>query len=51
MRPTTAFGKVDILVNNAGMSPLYPKLSAVTEDLFDKVVGREPQRPVPPFRS
>ena len=33
------FGKVDVLVNNAGMSPLYPKLSAVTEDLFDKVVG------------
>ena len=34
-----AFGKVDVLVNNAGMSPLYPKLSAVTEELFDKVVG------------
>ena len=34
-----AFGKVDVLVNNAGMSPLYPKLSAVTEDLFDKVVN------------
>ncbi len=33
------FGKVDILINNAGMSPLYPKLSDVTEDLFDKVVG------------
>ena len=33
-----AFGKVDILVNNAGMSPLYPKLSAVTEELFDKVI-------------
>ena len=33
------FGKVDILVNNAGMSPLYPKLSAVTEELFDKVIG------------
>ncbi len=33
------FGKVDVLVNNAGMSPLYPKLSAVTEELFDKVVG------------
>ena len=33
------FGKVDILVNNAGMSPLYPKLSAVSEELFDKVVG------------
>ena len=33
------FGKVDVLVNNAGMSPLYPNLSAVTEELFDKVVG------------
>ena len=33
------FGKVDILVNNAGMSPLYPKLSEVNEELFDKVVG------------
>ena len=33
------FGRIDILVNNAGMSPLYPKLSAVSEDLFDKVVG------------
>ena len=33
------FGKVDVLVNNAGMSPLYPKLSDVGEDLFDKVIG------------
>jgi NAD(P)-dependent dehydrogenase (short-subunit alcohol dehydrogenase family) len=33
------FGHVDILVNNAGMSPLYPSLDAVTEELFDKVVG------------
>jgi NAD(P)-dependent dehydrogenase (short-subunit alcohol dehydrogenase family) len=33
------FGKVDVLVNNAGMSPLYPKLSDVTEDLYDKVFG------------
>jgi NAD(P)-dependent dehydrogenase (short-subunit alcohol dehydrogenase family) len=33
------FGKVDILVNNAGMSPLYPSLGEVSEDLFDKVVG------------
>ena len=33
-----AFGKVDVLVNNAGMSPLYPKLSAVSEALFDKVI-------------
>ena len=34
-----AFGHVDVLVNNAGMSPQYPKLSAVTEELFDKVIG------------
>ena len=34
-----AFGKVDILINNAGMSPLYDKVSEVTEALFDKVVG------------
>jgi NAD(P)-dependent dehydrogenase (short-subunit alcohol dehydrogenase family) len=34
-----AFGAVDILVNNAGMAPLYPSLTAVTEELFDKVVG------------
>lgn len=32
-------GAIDVLVNNAGMSPLYPNLSSVTEDLFDKVVG------------
>jgi NAD(P)-dependent dehydrogenase (short-subunit alcohol dehydrogenase family) len=34
-----AFGRLDILVNNAGMSPLYPSLSAVTEELFDKVIA------------
>ena len=33
------FGKVDVLVNNAGMSPLYPSLDAVTEALWDKVLG------------
>ena len=33
------FGKVDILINNAGMSPLYPSLSAIGEELFDKVIG------------
>ncbi|MEM7099377.1 MAG: SDR family oxidoreductase [Pseudomonadota bacterium] len=33
------FGKVDILINNAGMSPLYPSLADVTEDLFEKVIG------------
>lgn len=30
-------GRVDVLVNNAGMSPLYDKLCAVTEELWDKV--------------
>jgi NAD(P)-dependent dehydrogenase (short-subunit alcohol dehydrogenase family) len=34
-----AFGRVDVLVNNAGMSPLYPSLEEVSEDLFDKVIG------------
>jgi NAD(P)-dependent dehydrogenase (short-subunit alcohol dehydrogenase family) len=32
-------GRLDILVNNAGMSPLYPSLPEVTEELFDKTVG------------
>ena len=34
-----AFGRIDILVNNAGLSPLYPSLDAITEELFDKVVA------------
>jgi NAD(P)-dependent dehydrogenase (short-subunit alcohol dehydrogenase family) len=33
------FGRVDVLINNAGMSPLYPSLDTVSEELFDKVVG------------
>ena len=33
------FGRVDVLVNNAGISPMYGKLSDVTEDLFDKVIA------------
>jgi len=33
------FGRCDVLVNNAGMSPLYPSLAEVSEELFDKVVG------------
>jgi len=33
------FGRCDVLVNNAGMSPLYPSLVEVSEELFDKVVG------------
>jgi len=32
------FGTIDVLVNNAGMSPLYPSLAEVTEELFDKVI-------------
>jgi NAD(P)-dependent dehydrogenase (short-subunit alcohol dehydrogenase family) len=32
-------GRVDVLVNNAGMSPLYPSLVEVSEELFDKVIG------------
>jgi NAD(P)-dependent dehydrogenase (short-subunit alcohol dehydrogenase family) len=31
------FGRADVLVNNAGMSPLYPSLPEVTEELWDKV--------------
>jgi NAD(P)-dependent dehydrogenase (short-subunit alcohol dehydrogenase family) len=31
------WGRCDVLVNNAGMSPLYPDLIAVTEELYDKV--------------
>lgn len=38
-RAYAEFETVDVLVNNAGMSPLYPSLSAISEDLFDKVVS------------
>lgn len=31
--------RVDVLVNNAGLSPLYPSLDAVSEALWDKVLG------------
>ena len=33
------FGRVDVLVNNAGLSPLYPNLLEISEELFDKVVA------------
>ena len=33
------FGRIDVLVNNAGVSPTYERLSDVSEELFDKVVG------------
>lgn len=35
----TEMGRVDVLVNNAGMSPLYPSVDAISEDLYDKVMG------------
>ena len=35
----SVLGKIDVLVNNAGMSPLYPSLEEVSEDLFDKVIA------------
>jgi NAD(P)-dependent dehydrogenase (short-subunit alcohol dehydrogenase family) len=34
-----ALGRVDVLVNNAGVSPLYPTLPEVSEELFDKVMA------------
>jgi NAD(P)-dependent dehydrogenase (short-subunit alcohol dehydrogenase family) len=30
---------IDVLVNNAGMAPTYDRLSNVSEELFDKVIG------------
>ncbi len=33
------FGRLDVLINNAGLSPLYPSLVEVSEELFDKVVA------------
>jgi len=33
------FGRCDVLVNNAGMSPVYDDLTAVSEELYDKVHG------------
>jgi NAD(P)-dependent dehydrogenase (short-subunit alcohol dehydrogenase family) len=38
-RSYAEFGHVDVLVNNAGLSPLYPSLDEVSEQLFDKVIG------------
>ncbi|HTQ20582.1 SDR family oxidoreductase [Mycobacterium sp.] len=33
------FGKIDTLINNAGMSPVYDKLTDVTEKMFDAVIN------------
>lgn len=38
-RARDAYGHIDVLVNNAGMSPLYPSLPEVSEELFDKVLS------------
>jgi hypothetical protein len=35
----TLSGRLDVLVNNAGMSPLYERLDAVSEDLYDKTLA------------
>ncbi|WP_019546613.1 SDR family NAD(P)-dependent oxidoreductase [Streptomyces sulphureus] len=34
-----AFGTVDVLVNNAGMSPVYEKITDVTERMYDSVLN------------
>jgi NAD(P)-dependent dehydrogenase (short-subunit alcohol dehydrogenase family) len=33
------FGRVDVLFNNAGMSPVYDRLTDVSEKLFDSVIN------------
>ena len=44
---TPEFGHCDVLINNAGLSPLYPDLTSVTEELYDKTPRGERQGPVP----
>jgi NAD(P)-dependent dehydrogenase (short-subunit alcohol dehydrogenase family) len=38
-RVLAEYGRIDVLINNAGMSPLYPSLGEISEELFDKVFG------------
>jgi len=40
------FGHCEILVNNAGLSPLYPSLHEVSEDLYSKVMDVNLKGPV-----
>ena len=35
----TELGRIDVLVNNAGSSPLYGRLSDVSEELWDKTIA------------
>ncbi len=37
-RVINEMGNLDIVINNAGLSPLYPSLKDVSEELFDKVI-------------
>jgi NAD(P)-dependent dehydrogenase (short-subunit alcohol dehydrogenase family) len=43
---TARWGRLDGLINNAGMSPLVPSLSAISEALFDKVIGVNLKGPI-----
>ena len=45
------FGRVDILINNAGIAPVAPSLHGVTEELFDKTIGVNSERPTEAGRS
>ena len=38
-RALAEFGRVHVLINNAGMSPRYPSLEEVSEELWDKVLA------------
>jgi NAD(P)-dependent dehydrogenase (short-subunit alcohol dehydrogenase family) len=38
-RVLAEFGRVHVLINNAGMSPRYPSLEEVSEELWDKVLA------------
>jgi NAD(P)-dependent dehydrogenase (short-subunit alcohol dehydrogenase family) len=35
----STLGRIDVLVNNAGMSPLYPSLPELSQELFDKTIA------------
>ena len=45
------FGRIDVLVNNAGSSPLYGKLSDISEELWDKTIALNLRGPFPAVRA